>query len=46
MKHTDEEIVEAITSELDTCLETTNAEIFNWADKIVEVDQKKSNNNN
>jgi copper chaperone CopZ len=41
MKYTKEEIVKRVTSELDECLETANAEIYRYEDKIVEVDLEK-----
>ncbi len=41
MKYTKEEIVKRVTSELDECLETANAEIYGYEDKIVEVDLEK-----
>ena len=33
-----EEVIKRITEELDECLESANAEIYNYSDKIVDVD--------
>ena len=38
MKYSKEEIVKRITNELDDCLSSANAEIYNYKDKIVDVD--------
>jgi|AntRauTorcE11897_2_1112592.scaffolds.fasta_scaffold07091_4 frataxin-like iron-binding protein CyaY len=38
MKYTKEEIIERITTQIDECLESHNAEIGNYEDKILNVD--------
>jgi hypothetical protein len=38
MKYTKEQIVERITEQLNECLEIHNAEIYDYSDKIVDVD--------
>jgi len=38
MEITKEKVIEEITSELDDCLESHNAEIFDWANKVLDVD--------
>jgi hypothetical protein len=40
MKITKERVVEEITSQLNECLEIHNAEVYDWNDKIVDVDLK------
>jgi hypothetical protein len=40
MPFTKDEIVKKITSELDECLESQNAEVYDYSDKIVDVDTK------
>jgi hypothetical protein len=40
MNKTREAIIKAITDELDDCLESHNAEIHDWKDKVVELDEK------
>jgi len=40
MKYTKEEIIKRITTQLDECLESANAEIYNYDDKIVDIDIK------
>jgi copper chaperone CopZ len=41
MKYTEKEIIKRITSELDECLESVNAEIYNYSGKIVSVDTER-----
>ena len=41
MKYTKEEIIKRITTQLDECLESANAEIYNYDDKIIDVDIDK-----
>ncbi len=41
MKYTKEEIIKRVTSELDECLSSANAEIYRYEDKVVGVDLDK-----
>lgn len=38
MKYTEEEIVERIIDQLDDCLAYGNAQVYNYHDKILDVD--------
>jgi hypothetical protein len=38
MKYTKEEVVKRITSELNMCLESANAEIYDYDKRILDVD--------
>lgn len=38
MKYTEEEIVERIIDQLDDCLAYANAQVYNYHDKILDVD--------
>lgn len=33
-------IIKVITDELDDCLESHNAEVYNWKSKVLELDEK------
>lgn len=37
MTYTKEEIIKRITEQLDDCLATHNAEVYNWDNKILDV---------
>lgn len=40
MSYSKEEIIKRITSELDECLSSANAEVYRWENKVLEVDQE------
>jgi hypothetical protein len=38
MKYTKEEIIKRITEELDDCLSSKNAEVYDWKDNVESID--------
>jgi hypothetical protein len=41
MKYTRDEIIKRITNELDECLSSINGEIYDYSEKILDLDLKK-----
>lgn len=41
IKYNKEEVVKRLTEQLDGCLECVNAEIYDYSDKVLEVDLEK-----